>query len=232
LAAAKAAVAAGSQVPGVELALRRADLFVAGGPDLPFFTLLVLNPRKVFAFGAYRLAMVSEDGGKNWADCSLDIYEKFSVDLFDAKIIDGAIYLAGGAGSVLSSTNGGAFFTPLATPADVTLFGILAAPDGSLLVYGVAGACFRSSDGAKSWASVNLGVDDNILAGCVLRSGIMMLASQTGTLLASANNGASFTVVNSLPSLVVCDVIQTSRDTLVLVGTTGVAEVSTDVLNN
>ncbi len=177
--AAKAAVAAGSQVPGAALAMRRADFFIAGGPDLPFFTLLVLSPRKLFVFGAYRLAMVSEDGGKSWADCSLDIYEKFSDDVFDAKIIGNTIYLVGGAGSVFSSNNGGGFFTPLATPADVTLFGILAAADGSLLVYGVAGACYHSSDGGKSWVSVNLGVDDNILSGCVLRSGTMMLASQT-----------------------------------------------------
>ena len=50
--------------PGLAFAMRRANAFVAQGPSIPFLSILLLGPNKLIVFGAYRMAMLTTDGGK------------------------------------------------------------------------------------------------------------------------------------------------------------------------
>jgi photosystem II stability/assembly factor-like uncharacterized protein len=230
LAAAQAATAANDPAPPVANALRRASHFADGGPDNPFLTMQVFDAQNALIFGAYRMTMKTTDGGKTWADWSLHIYDPYSHNFYGSANAASGIYIVGEGGLVFRSTDGGNRFQPLTPTPDVTLFGVLAAPDGSIIAYGVAGAAFRSTDDCKSWTTINLGVEDDITAGRTLRSGAVLLASEAGALFTSKDNGATFTAISGVPPRAIYDVQQAPDDDLVVVGAAGVAVVSADLI--
>jgi len=225
LAAAQNAAIDNANSPGAPLALRRADYFVQAGPDKPFLSILALGPKKAIAFGAYRMTMITEDGGKSWADWSLRIGDRLSQNLYAAAMVGPSIYIAAEEGLVFCSTDGGEQFPQSASPSSVTLFGVLGAPDGSVIVFGVAGNCFRSTDAGKTWRSLNVGTQDNLTAGLVLRSGAVVIASETGALFVSHDNGNSFSPVSDVPPMTVSGAVQAPDGSLVFVGFSGVTRV-------
>lgn len=232
MAAAQAAAAqVDNPLPGVPLALRRANVFMQHGPAIPFLTLLPLTPQKVIAFGAYRMTMMTSDGGKSWVDWSLHIAEKFSNNLYDVTTVGTNIYVVGEMGLVFCSTDGGNNFEMMTSPSNVTLFGVLGAQDMSLIVFGVAGNCFRSADGGKTWTSVNVGTQDNLTAGYVLPSGHVVLACLSGTVYISHDNGATFNLLTGTPPMLVAGVTQASDDALIFVGYTGVTKLPSEAFN-
>ena len=216
--------------PGAPLAARRAQHFMDGGPDNPFLTMLVFSPQKLMVFGAYRLTMLSNDGGKTWADWSLHIYDKYSHNIYDAALIGSTIYLALEEGLMFSSTDGGNTFLPLTSPGDVTLFGILGAGDGSLIVFGVAGALYRSADGGKSWTQLAIATQDDITGGRVLASGALVLVVESGPVFVSHDNGATFTRVQNVPSEPYFDLQEAADGTVIAVGAAGVTTISKSLL--
>jgi photosystem II stability/assembly factor-like uncharacterized protein len=233
LAAANAATAANDPAPPVALSVRRANHFMDDGPDNPFLTMLVFDAQNALIFGAYRMTMKTTDGGKSWADWSLHIYDQYSHNFYGALNVATGMYIVGEAGLVFRSTDGGNTFQPLAPTSDVTLFGVLAAPDGSIITYGVAGAAFRSTDDCKTWTTINLGVEDDITAGRLLRSGAVLLVSEAGALFTSKDNGATFAPVQGLRAMAIFDVQQAPApdDDLLVVGATGISTISANLLN-
>jgi photosystem II stability/assembly factor-like uncharacterized protein len=212
--------------PDAPLALRRANVFVEQGPTIPFLALLILTPQKIIAFGAYRMAMMTADGGRTWTDWSLRIAEKFSRNLYAATTIGSNIYIVGEEGLVFCSRDGGGNFEPITSPSNVTLFGIVGAHDGSIIVFGVAGSCFRSTDGGNSWTNISLGTQDNLAAGYVLRSGKILLGCLSGALYVSHDDGITFSVVTGTPPMSISGVMEASNNSLIVVGYSGVTKLS------
>ncbi|GLR65457.1 hypothetical protein GCM10010909_01350 [Acidocella aquatica] len=223
---------ASSTCPCAPLAVARAAHFMDEGPDKPFLSMLVLSPQHVMVFGAYRMTMVTTDGGKTWADWSLHIYDKYSHNIYGAAVIGADYYLCGEQGLVFCSTDAGNTFLPLAPTTSVTLFGILGARDGSLVVFGVAGACLRSTDGGKSWTTIALASQDDITSGRVLRSGTVVLITEAGALFKSTDNGATFTAVPGVTTLPFFDIEEAAGDELIIVGGAGVTRLSEKILNS
>ena len=114
LAAAQAAVAQNSPLPGTEFALRRAAFFNRYTAAEPFLSLAALSPDRVSAFGAYRMTMLSTDGGKSWQEWSLNIPDRLSPNLYATVVIGGNIYLAAEGGLVFCSKDNGQSFVQLA----------------------------------------------------------------------------------------------------------------------
>jgi photosystem II stability/assembly factor-like uncharacterized protein len=232
LAAAQAAVAQNNVSLGEPLAMTRAEAFVQGGPDRPFLSLLCLSPQKVIVFGAYRMTMMTMDGGKTWEDWSLHIGDRLSHNLYAATVLGTDIYVAGEAGLVFCSTDGGNMFPQVASPSGVTLFGIVGAADGSIIVFGVAGNSFRSTDGGKEWVAISLGTKDNLTAGRALTSGRIIIASEAGALFVSEDNGATFQSLTGVSPISVYDFEQAADTSLIFIGNSGVTRVPLTILNN
>ena len=224
--AAQAPSVQNSPSPGAPLALVRARHFATGGPSIPFLSMIVFSPRKMLALGAYRLAMMTTDGGKSWQDWSLNIYYHLSCNIYDAVEANGIYYLVGEMGLVFSSTDGGKIFLPLASPAQVTFLGVLAAQDGSLLAFGVAGSVYRSQDSGKSWDVVQIGTQEDLPAGRVLSSGSIVLVCESGQIFESTDNGASFTNVPNIAPQPFFDVEAAPNGSLIAVGAAGVTDIS------
>ena len=218
--------------PAFALGMKRAAFFVILGPDKPFLTMLVLDAQNVMVFGAYRMVVVTSDGGQTWSDRSLQVYDRLSHDLYDVTKIGSDIYIAAETGVVFCSTDGGNTFPPVTMPGAGTLFGILGTRDGAIIAFGVAGSCYRSADGCKSWTPIVLATQDDLTAGHVLASGTVMLAGGGGEVFISKDNGASFSAVPNLPPLPISDFVQSPDGNLVFAGGGGIFKDPLTVLNS
>jgi photosystem II stability/assembly factor-like uncharacterized protein len=209
--------------PGTPLAVRRAAKFLAAGPDKPFLCCLALSPAAVTVFGAYRMTMVSQNGGQGWADASLKIGDRFSHNLYAVAQIGADIFIAAEEGLVFRSSDGGATFPAVTVPTNVTLFGLTGTAQGHLIVFGVAGTCYRSVDRGQSWMAVSIAAQDNLTAGILLPGGEVLLGSQSGSLFVSRDDGVSFTALAGVPPMAVSAIALAPDHGLVFVGQTGVA---------
>ena len=221
LAAAQAAVASNDPSPGTPLALKRAAHFVSGGADKPLLTIWADTTKDAIVFGAYRLALKTTDGGKTWTDWSLHVGDAYSHNLYDVTAVGGQVYIATETGIILRSSDGGETFQNIATPGNATLFGVLDAGDGGVLVFGVAGQIFLSHDKGKSWKAISIGTSDNLTAAVTLRDGSIVLACENGTLYRSTDHGQSFAPLPLAIPMAIFDLVQTPDGALVLAGNDG-----------
>jgi photosystem II stability/assembly factor-like uncharacterized protein len=214
-----------------QTALRRANIFMQDGPDKPFFSILPSNIKNVMIFGAYRMCIRSADGGKSWDDCSLDVADPISHNLYDAIQEGSSIYIAGEVGMVFHSSDDGNTFPQVASPADDTLFGILHTADNTLVTFGVAGHMFRSVDEGMTWSPVNIAAQANLTAGIILRSGTIIAVSEAGDVYASDDDGLTFHVSGGNQGMGLFDLVQAANGDIVFVGTGGVRVAPQAVLN-
>jgi photosystem II stability/assembly factor-like uncharacterized protein len=222
LAAAQIAVAANDPSPGTARAMLRANHFLAGGPENPFLAILVTDKQTALVFGAYRMAMKTADGGATWADWTLHVGDPISHNLYDVARVGADIYLAGEAGSVFRSSDGGASFAAVTVPAQSTLFDVLPTGDGGVFVCGVAGLAFRSADHGNSWQAVNLNTQSNLTAGVVLSSGALVVGDEAGTLHISHDHGKSFLAMPEVQPMEIFGLTQAADGDVIAVGNTGV----------
>ena len=219
--AAQAAVAGNDPSLGTAHALARAAHFNEEGPVNPFLSIWVQDPNDAIVFGAYRLAMKTTDGGKTWVDWSLHIGDTLSHNIYDVAPVGQNLYLVGETGLVFESTDGGNSFPAGTSPGANSLFEALPTGDGGVFACGVAGAAFRSEDSGKSWQSVNFGTSDNLAAGVVLQSGVLVVGSESGILYVSRDHAQSFTALPQPQPLAIYGLAQAANGDVVEVGSGG-----------
>jgi len=222
LQAAQAATAKNSNLVTTPLALRRASLFLQTGPDKPFLSVDALGPDSAIVVGAYRMADRTTDGGKTWQDTSLSIEDRLSHNLYGIATVGRDLYIAAETGPVFRSTDGGASFSAVTAPSATTLFGVLGTKDGSVLVYGVAGAAYLSHDSGTNWQTVSINTSTNITAGLLLNSGTLLLASESGVLYVSLDNGQTFKQLPGQLPMAVTGLAETPNGSVAVVGSGGV----------
>lgn len=215
-------VAANPTSDAAHRALRRSGIFTQAGPNKPFLTVMPLSAQSAIIFGAYRMTVLTTDGGKTWVDWSLHVGDPISHGIFDAIRVDGSIYLAGEAGVVLRSDDQGQNFSMLTSPDPSTLFGILNTPQGTLLTFGVAGEVFRSTDQGKTWSQAKITADADLTAGLTLNSGNILVVSEDGGVFESKDDGLNFQNIGLNEGMALYDVIQAKNGDVVFVGSGGV----------
>jgi photosystem II stability/assembly factor-like uncharacterized protein len=225
MAAAQAAIAANDPSPATPLAQKRAARLVADGLDHPFLTIWTPTVDEAMAFGAYRMAVKTTDAGKTWMDESLNIADPYSQHIYDAEVIGGDVYLAAETGLVFRSTDGGNRFTPVTQPVQATLFGILGAADGGILVYGVAGQAFLSEDRGQSWSAVAIPTTANFTAAVKLQDSALLLGGEDGTLYLSTDNGRSFQALGGAEAMGIFGLSQTASGDVIAVGNAGAIKI-------
>ncbi|WP_284256219.1 WD40/YVTN/BNR-like repeat-containing protein [Acidocella aquatica] len=225
--AANQAVAQDPNSEVAQRALHRANIFMAAGADKPFLTVLALSANDAIAFGGYRMAMRTTDGGKTWTDWSLHIGDPISHNLYDVEQIGPYIVIAGEAGNVFISTDGGNDFPAVTAPTDATMFGAVATGDNNgVLVFGVAGQAYRSEDGGKTWQTVQtFGSEANLLAARTLASGVIVVVSEAGVIYVSRDHAHSFTRLPEPQKMGLFDLVQAANGDVVFVGNLGVQRV-------
>jgi len=143
-----------------------------------------------FAVGAYGAFLVTEDGGATWTDRPISD-EDYHLNAI-AAAPDGTLYLAGEAGHLYRSDDGGVTWRGLEAPYEGSFFGALPLHDGALLVFGLRGKLFRSEDRGTTWTALDTGTEATLMTGVERGDSRVVLAGLAGALLVSDDDGRSF----------------------------------------
>ncbi|MDT4843050.1 Ycf48-like protein [compost metagenome] len=194
-----------------QLQLDSAQMLLEEGPDKPFLAVHFFNDQHGLILGAYGLAFATQDGGKNWRSVRDRIDNPASLHLYDILDLAGTLFIAGEQGLLLRSTDGGKHFTALESPANGTLFGLLATDARGLLAFGLRGKTYLSEDQGDSWRTVANSLPVTLTAGARLADGSLMLVDESGRTLLSLDNGRSF-VASTLAEPTYLSGLTTSAD--------------------
>ncbi|MEJ8858836.1 YCF48-related protein [Variovorax robiniae] len=170
---------------------RDAATFAKQGADKPFLDVYFENEREGFAIGAFNLILRTEDGGKSWTPWLDRVDNPDALHLYAIRPAAGTLFIVGEQGLVLKLDREQRRFERVALPYKGTLFGVMGTPQ-MVMVYGLRGNAWRSTDGGATWARTDTGVNAGLVSGAVGKDGSMLLASQAGQLLRSKDQGASF----------------------------------------
>ncbi|WP_298378909.1 YCF48-related protein [Azospirillum sp.] len=183
----------------------RIGQLVEEGPDKPFLDLFFPTAETGFIVGAFGLALRTEDGGKSWTSLTLDLPNPDGLHLYAIRagaISAGneALYIAGEQGLLLRSDDGGRGFTRLSTPYRGSWFTAAVDASGALVLGGLRGNAFRSTDRGESWQPIELPAPVSVTAaGAGGASGRLLLANQAGQILTARPDGGSMAPLPTPP---------------------------------
>ena len=172
------------------------------------------------------------DGGQDWKLVSnrMDNPEAFHLNQFGLAP-DGNLYIAGEAGYVFRSVDGGDSWDTLEPGYDGSFYGIVVVPDGAagyeLLAYGMRGNLFRSADKGDSWEQLDSGTQVTLMSGSVLRDGTVLLGGQGGVILTRAPGQPSFSQAKNPDRRPVTGQQQMADGNVLLVGPGGIRKADT-----
>ncbi|MBK5396375.1 glycosyl hydrolase [Pseudomonas sp. TH39(2020)] len=162
------------------------------GADKPFLDVWFSDEKTGYVVGAFNLIFRTDDGGRTWVPLMDSTDNPGALNFYAMRAIGDDLFIVGEQGLVLKLDPATQRFVSVPTPYSGSYFGITGKP-GAVLVYGLRGNVYRSVDHAANWDKVELGVSSSITASTVTADGRIILVSQAGQVLVSANNGASFT---------------------------------------
>jgi photosystem II stability/assembly factor-like uncharacterized protein len=205
-----------------ERVLANAQCFLDDGPDKPLLDIYFEDEKKGFIVGAYNMMFRTEDGGRSWEPWLDHVDNPEGLHLYGIDTLGDDLFMAGEQGLVLHSTDQGKTFKRLLSPYEGSYFGLVGTTWGELIIFGLRGNAFKSSDRGITWQKIDTRLQVAITAAAELRDSSLMLTTQTGDVLVSRDKGDSFErqpVENPFP---IADIAQAPNGNVVLVGLRGV----------
>ncbi|HEY2926646.1 MAG TPA: YCF48-related protein [Albitalea sp.] len=187
-----------------EQALQDAKAAAKFGPSRPLLAVWFKNESEGFAAGSYGLLLRTRDGGAHWELWSdhIDNPEGLHFNAI-AATPSGALVIAGEAGNVWRSADGGTTWEGLPTGYKGQLYGALAMRNAGggedLLAFGFKGNLFRLAANTRGWETLASGTTKNLSGGVLLSDGSPALVSQDGRLVLGSADGKRFKVVPGAP---------------------------------
>lgn len=173
-----------------------------------------------FIVGAFNLIFRTTDGGKTWEPWYHRTANPNRLHLYGIRKLGNDLFLVGEQGLVQRYDAASGRFVALDTGYRGTFFGI-AGSAGAVIVHGLRGHAFRSTDGGRSWQKVDTGLQDGITGSTQCGDRRLLLASQSGRVLLSDNAGESFRPVKLEQTAPASAIACFSRDSSVVVGPRG-----------
>ncbi len=165
--------------------------------ERPLLDVWFRDERSGFAVGAYGLFLATRDGGERWVPRLID-EDDFHLNALAPAGPD-RLFVAGEAGAIYRSDDGGETWRRLPSPYAGSWFDILAFDRDRVLLVGLRGRLFRSGDGGESWARTETGTAATLTGAALLAPDRLLIAGLEGQLLASADGGRSLSSAR-LPS--------------------------------
>ena len=172
-------------------ALDEAKRFISDGPTRPLLAVYFRNEREGWVVGQFNLILHTADGGATWEPW-LDRTE--NADGYSLHAIGAAgddLIIVGELGLVLRLDAERQRFRRIKTPYPGTWFGF-AASRQAIVATGLRGSAWRSNDGGSTWQALGTGTSAAINGGQFLADGRLVLFTQQGQLLISADRGDTF----------------------------------------
>ncbi|PKO28182.1 MAG: hypothetical protein CVU32_01210 [Betaproteobacteria bacterium HGW-Betaproteobacteria-5] len=162
----------------------------------PFLDIRINEKGEGFLAGAFGLLLRTIDAGKTWEPWIERAGNDRRMHLYALEQVEnGSLYLAGEQGLIRRYDPVAGRFVVVEVPYNGTFFG-LRAIGTKLIAFGLRGNAFISTDDAKSWRPVTLGVTANIVATLQHAPNEMLFVMQNGQVLLSKDDGRSVTDLN------------------------------------
>ncbi|MBV6821791.1 YCF48-related protein [Pseudomonas sp. PD9R] len=200
-----------------------AQRMVEEGADKPFLDVWFENERVGYIVGAFNLIFRTDDGGQRWTPLLDRTENPGALNLYALRPVGDELFIVGEQGLVMKLDRASGRFNAMPTPYNGSFFGVTGKP-GVVLVFGLRGNVFRSTDGGATWNKIDLGLPLSITASSITADGRIVLVSQAGHVLVSADDGASFQLQPNTTLAPVAAAQVVSGGSLVLAGTRGLRQ--------
>lgn len=210
----------------LQLLVEEMEFAIEQGADKPFFEVHFHTDTFGHVMGAYGMFMRTMDGGETW-EHRMHIVENFGFNhLFDFTALDdGRFFISGEIGLALIGDLEKRSAVALSTPWEGSFFTCVTATDGSVIMAGLRGMAFRTTDIGETWTPVEKPPSSSLVDSIVLSDGRVLLAGQAGDILVSDDDGISFDKIQ-LPGVErIHSVAEIDPETLLIVGPNGVQRV-------
>ena len=212
--------------------------------QLPLLDIWFRDADNGFAVGAFGTFIATADGADTWTcrnGCWEDDDGESGPPLLHAADSDfeddfhlnaiapagpDRLFLAGEAGVLYRSDDGGETWRPLPSPYSGSWFGALALDADTVLIAGLRGRLFRSEDAGESWTQIETGTTATLTDLVQVNPDLMLITGLAGALLTSRDNGLSVSY-RPLPARQgISTALATADGSVVLVGESGVEPLS------
>ena len=197
-----------------------AKRFAEQGAETPFLDVWFEDEHTGFVVGAFNLILRTTNGGKTWEPWLHRSENPKALHLYAIRPAAGELYVAGEQGLLLKLDAQSGRFRALELPYNGTLFGIIGSAK-SVVAFGLRGNAFRSTDGGKTWQKVETGLQVGLTGGAAA-AGRIVLVSQAGHVLVSADDGASFRPLKIERPTPAAAVVNADKDVVLIAGPRGV----------
>jgi photosystem II stability/assembly factor-like uncharacterized protein len=131
-----------------------------------------------YVIGSYGVMFRTEDGGSSWVPWGQRLN---NIDGFHLNAIasgKSGLFIAGEAGTLYRSTNGGIHWSNIESPYQGSFFSIVVNNNNEqVYALGLRGNAFRSDDGGQSWRKIETLVETPLFGATVLGDGRLAIAS-------------------------------------------------------
>jgi photosystem II stability/assembly factor-like uncharacterized protein len=200
-----------------------AQRVVDDGADKPFLGVWFADNQNGYVVGAFGLIFRTEDGGASWTPLNdkVDNPQGFHLNAISATGSGQDVTMVSEQGLVMRFDPASGKFVTITTPFDGTYFGLQKIRDG-MVIFGLSGMAYKSTDGGATWTNLVLPVDKPITAAATDASGQLYLFDQPGEIVSSIDNGATFRLRPQASPAAISSAVAIGNDSLVLVGPRGV----------
>jgi photosystem II stability/assembly factor-like uncharacterized protein len=197
---------------------------------------------EAIAIGAYSTYLTSADGGASWQERAFapapeprpggaprsatpaavtETGGGFHLNRIVAAAA-GRLYIAGEAGHLYRSDDGGGHWQALASPYAGSFFAVLPLAGDALLVSGLRGNLYRSEDAGMSWRRLETGTVALLDGAAELPGGVLAVVGLSGVVLVSRDGGRSFSLEQQSDRSGLSAALAVGREELVVAGEDGV----------
>lgn len=211
-------------IEDAEFALEDAEFDAEVGAAKPFLDVLFLDNKNGFAIGAYGFLFSTDDGGRTWNNQGgrLDNLDRFHLNTI-AQLGSGDLLIAGEAGIIFRSEDKGESWEALDSPYDGSFFGLQPLEDkNTALAFGLRGNLFRTTDGGLSWRSIKSNTRSTLISAATDGNTKVSITGNAGVVLLSRDGGRTFSSYDRKDRLGHTALAYITRQTLALVGESGV----------
>ncbi len=157
--------------------------------ERPLLDVWFRDERYGFAVGAYGYFLATSDGGRTWKPRTIDKDDFHLNAIVPAGA--GRLFIAGEAGAIYRSDDGGSTWRKLSSPYAGSWFSALALDADGLLLMGLRGSMYRSDDGGESWTRVPTRTKATLTGALLVKPGLLLVTGLEGALLVSRDGGRS-----------------------------------------
>jgi photosystem II stability/assembly factor-like uncharacterized protein len=173
-----------------------ARALIEDGPDKPLLDIWIDDTRHITIVGAYNLALRSDDAGNSWRVISSQMDNPGRLHLYGIARIDGRLFAAGEQATLIAQAPGqpaDSGLQAMKTQYDGSYFGLLPIGRYGLLVYGLRGNAFFSTNAGQSWQPAAIaGASASLNTALQLIDGRVLLGDQGGNVFVSSDDGKHF----------------------------------------